>query len=148
MRVKAFAAIEDEFYQRVSRDICCNLATIDEQGRLRSRVVHPLWQGPVCWVLTKRIGPKARHIDRHPFVSLAYVGDSAHPAYAECRAEWIEDPDEKQRIWRRFRSSPLGYNPAPFYRDAGHPHLGVLKLKPWRIQIDDSPGETTIWQPG
>lgn len=147
MRVNEFAAIEAEFQARVARDICCNLATVDEQKRLRSRVVHPLWEGLVCWVLTDRATPKARHIDRHPFVSLAYIGDNTQPAYAECKAEWIEDRVEKRRIWQRFRASPLGYDPALFYDRVNHPNLGLLKLIPWRIQIDNTPGETYIWQP-
>ena len=146
MRVKVFSEIEAEFRRRVARDICCNFATIDAQGRPRSRVVHPLWEGQICWVLTDRSSPKTRHIDCHPFVSLAYIGDIAKTAYAECRAEWVEDTAEKQRVWDQFKRSRVGYDPSLFYGQVSHPNLGLLKLTPWRIQLDDSPGETYIWE--
>ncbi|MBL8154570.1 MAG: pyridoxamine 5'-phosphate oxidase family protein [Anaerolineae bacterium] len=146
MRVESFAEIEADFHSRVARDLCCNLATIDSRGRPRSRVVHPLWEGPKCWVLTDRSTPKAGHIVQHPFVSLAYIGDSTKPAYAECRAEWVEDFAEKQRVWDAFVRSPVGYDPALFYERVSHPDLGLLKLTPWRIQIDDTDGETLIWE--
>lgn len=146
MRVQSFVEIEAEFRSRVARDICCNLATTDAQGRPRSRVVHPLWEGQICWVLTDRSTPKAKHLARNPFVSLAYIGDSTKTAYADCHAEWIESIVEKQRIWDEFKRSPVGYDPALFYERVSHPNLGLLKLTPWRIQIDDTPGETYIWE--
>lgn len=147
MRVNTFAEIEVEFFRRAARDLCCNLATIDAHGRPRSRVVHPLWEGTTCWLLTDRRSPKARHIAAHPFVSLAYTGDSTKPAYAECRAEWVDDMAEKRRVWEWFGRSPSGYDPALFYGHAAHPDLGLLKLTPWRIQLDNTPGETIIWEP-
>jgi general stress protein 26 len=110
-------------------------------------VVQPLWEGLTCWLLTDRTTPKARHIEQHPYVSLAYVGDTSKPLYVECRAEWIEDVTEKQRVWALFKDTPkFGYDPTPFYERADHPHFGLLKLIPWRIQIDSSPGEIYIWE--
>ena len=34
---------------------------------------------------------KSRHLAGNPFVSLAYIADVAKPAYADCRAEWVND---------------------------------------------------------
>jgi general stress protein 26 len=147
VKVKTFSEIEAEFRARVARDICCNLATIDAQQRPRSRVVQPLWEGLMCWLLTDRTTPKAQHIEQHRYVSLAYVGDTSKPLYVECRAEWIEDAAEKRRVWVLFKdTAKFGYDPTPFYKRADHPHLGLLKLTPWRIQIDNSPGEIYIWE--
>lgn len=146
MRVAAFSEIENEFRARVARDLCCNLATIDQHGRPRSRTVHPLWEGLICWLLTDRSTPKAAHITQHPFVSLAYGGDVDAPAYAECRAEWVDEAAEKARVWRLFQQSPLGYDPAIFYGEVTHAATGLLKLIPWRIQIDSTSGETIIWE--
>lgn len=145
MRVKSFAEIKAEFYSRVARDLCCNLATIDAQGRPRSRAVHPLWEALTAWVLTSGSSPKVSHIDHRPFASLAYIGDVTKTAFAECQVEKVEDLAEKQRIWELFKQSPLGYDPSGFYVSATHPDLVVLKLVPWRIQIDDTPGETYVW---
>lgn len=147
MRVQQFKEIREEFIRRVARDLCCNLATVDKFNRVRSRAVHPLWEGHTAWLLTDRRTPKLRHIEHNPCVSLAYIGDNTSTAYAECNAEIIQDPDERQRVWELFQRDPLGYDPAPFYGQPEHPDLVVLKLEPWRIQIDDSPGETIIWEP-
>lgn len=58
-----------------------------------------------------RVGPKARDIDRNPFVSLAYVSEPLKPAYAECTASWVDDRDERIEIWKRIAAipEPLGY---------------------------------------
>jgi len=148
MKVASFSEIAVEFQIRVERDLCCNFATLDRQNRLRSRVVHPLWEGMVCWVLTDRRTPKAVHIAHCPFVSLAYIRDNNKPAYAECTAEWVEDIKDKQRTWDLFNRSSLGYDPALFYKSVNEPYLALLKLTPWRIQIDNTPGQTYIWERG
>ena len=40
--VAQFADIETEFIARVHRVVWCNMATVDAQGRPRSRIVHPI----------------------------------------------------------------------------------------------------------
>lgn len=144
LRVELFSEIATEFEGRVARDRCCNMATVDSQGRVRSRVVHPLWEGNTAYVLTLPSSPKVAHISAHTLVSLAYIGDEERPAYAECRAEWIDDATEVRRVWERFRESPLGYDPGPFYAES---EVGVIRLTAWRIQVDDADGDSVIWEP-
>ena len=45
MRVSAFAMIESEFIERAHRMVWCNMATVDPDGRPRTRIVHPVWEG-------------------------------------------------------------------------------------------------------
>ena len=75
MKIGAFADIADEFLQRVNKMVWCNVATIERKGRPRLRILHPLWEGEVGWITTRRGSPKERHLEAHPFVSLAYIAD-------------------------------------------------------------------------
>jgi general stress protein 26 len=149
MEVADFAEIEAEFSDRVQRMVWCNLATVDAANRPRSRIVHPLWEGPVCWLATRRHSFKARHLDHNPYVSLAYVADVAKPIYADCRAAWVEDLAEKQRVWDLIKATPppLGYDPAPIYERPDHPNFGLLKLQPWRLELYNFPAAGLVWRP-
>ena len=58
--------------------------------------------------------------------------------YAECRAEWRDEPAEKRRIWELYKSvpPPLGYDPQAFWKGGFEdPEYGLLKLTPWRIEL-------------
>ncbi len=100
MRVETFAEIEPGFIERAHRTVWCDMATVGPDGRPRTRIVHPVWEGGTAHVTSLRIGPKANDIDRNPYVSLAYVGDPMKPAYAECIASWVDDRAERIAIWR------------------------------------------------
>jgi general stress protein 26 len=147
--IASFEEIRDEFLERVNRHVYCNLATVDSQGRPRSRVIHVIWDEATGWITTNPTYPKARHLAANPYVSLGYVADIAAPVYAECRAEWERDPGEKRRAWEYIRETPppLGFDPAPIYGAPDDPRFGLLRLKPWRIQICDAPAYHRIWEP-
>jgi general stress protein 26 len=76
VRVAALADSEAEYGNQAARDRCCNLATVDARGRVRSRIVHRLWEGWTVWVLTTSEAAKVKHVRPRPFTSLVYVGDS------------------------------------------------------------------------
>lgn len=141
MEVKNFAEIEAEFIERVHSIVWCNVATIDSQNRPRSRVLHPIWEGARGWIATTRNSYKSKHISDNPYISLAYIGDISKPVYADCRAEWVDDPAEKQRIWDLFKDAPppLGYDPGMIWEAADSPDFGLLKLTPWRIGLVNFP---------
>jgi hypothetical protein len=150
MKITTFVEIADEFSERVQKMVWCNVATIDGQGRPRSRILHPLWQGPIGWITTRRGSPKERHLAEHPFVSLAYIADVVRPVYVDCSATWIEDLTTKQEIWRLLQATPppLGFDPAPIYGSVDSPQFGLLKLIPWRIEVTSVatvPAERNIW---
>jgi hypothetical protein len=140
MDVSKFAEIEEEFAARVSHIVWCTAVTVDRKGRPRSRILHPIWEGPVGWIATGRDSFKARHLESNPYVSLTYWTPEHKQIYAECKAEWDDSPDQKRRIWELYKSTPppLGYDPAiiPDWKDGPEsPSFGVLKLSPWRIEL-------------
>jgi hypothetical protein len=152
LEIKEFCEIEAEFTRRVHKMVWCSLATIDSRQRPRSRIMHPIWEGSTGWIGTHRQSFKSRHLARNPHVSLAYVADITHPVYADCIAEWADDPDQKHHVWDLFRSSPppLGYDPAPIFVRPDHENFGVLKRTPWRIELvtfpEESLGSSHVWR--
>lgn len=135
----SFAEMEAEFIERVHTIVWCNCATIDTQQRPRSRVLHPIWEGSTGWVATTRDSPKAKHLENNAFISLAYVQDPFKPVYAECRAEWVDEMEAKQRFWHLCKSTPepLGYDPGMIWEGVESPAYGLLRLIPWRIELYD-----------
>jgi hypothetical protein len=74
--------------------------------------------------------------------------DPLKPTYADCQAEWVDDPQEKQRLWDLFSQTPapLGYDLTPFFGSVSNPGYGLLQLRPWRIELADLFGQTRVWK--
>jgi general stress protein 26 len=149
LEVSAFAEIEAEFIARVHSVIWCNMATVDRAGRPRSRIVHPVWEGPVAWSTSRRNSHKSRHLEQTPYVSLAYVADVAKPVYVDCRADWVDDLAEKTRVWEFIKSmpEPVGFDPGMMFSDGiEDANSGFLKFTPWRVQLVTGPRESLVWR--
>jgi|SRR5438132_3620491 len=152
MRVASFAEIEPEFTKRVQEIVWCNVATANRGRRLRSRILHPLWEGSTGWILSSRQSLKAKHLEKNPYVSLSYANPNLEQVYADCRAEWEDRADVKSRIWDLFKATPepVGYDPIAFWPGGkADPTFGVLRLAPWRIEVvslaDLMKGGGKIW---
>jgi len=143
-----FSEIRDEFIQRAHAAVWCSVATINRAGRPRSRVLHPIWEGQTGWIATMRHSLKAKHLAHNPYVSLAYLKDPLNPVYADCKADWADNMDDKRRIWELFRSTPepLGWDPANAFGTLDNPEYGLLKLIPWRVELYTLNGDTRIWR--
>src|SRR5207249_499636 len=104
----------------------------------------PIWEGPTGWIATHRHSYKAQHLTRNPYVSLAYITSIHQPVYADCLAQWVDDLEQKQRIWQLFKTTPppLGFDPAQDFVRPDHENFGVLKLTPWRIALVNFPAES------
>ena len=148
MEVARFEDIQAEFIARVSQVVYGTLATIDRQNRPRSRVMHPIWEQHIGWVISWPASHKAKHLEHNPAVSLAYFADKAKPVYVDATAEWIDSAEEKQRIWDLHATTPppLGFDPQPHYGTIDHPFYGLLRLTPWRIELGNLGGEPLIWR--
>ena len=111
MRVATFEEIAPEFIARAHGMVWCDMATVGPDGRPRTRILHPVWDGDTAWATSLRVGPKADDVDRNPYVSLAYISDPHKPAYAECVASWEDDRERRIEIWKWIASlpEPLGY---------------------------------------
>ena len=154
MQVKSFSDIEDEFMRRVAKTVWCTVATVDTKGRTRSRILHPIWEGPVGWIATGRDSLKAKHIAKNPHVSLSYWDPDHEQVLVDCKAEWVDDAGEKARLWDLFKATPppLGYDLAAFFQSVDNPGYGLMKLTPWRVELwslaDLASGkEPMIWMP-
>jgi general stress protein 26 len=152
MATQTLATIVDDFIAGVHSEVWCNFATLDTQNRIRSRVLHPIWEktpdGVVGWIATGRTSLKAKHLEHNPHASLCYMKNPLKPIYIECRTEWIDDTNQKKRIWDLFVSTPqpLGYDLAPFFGSVDNPGYGLLQLTPWRIELGDLFGEARVWK--
>lgn len=154
MRVPHFSDIETEFLNRVQTMVWANAATVDTCGRPRSRILHPIWEGSTGWIATGRETLKARHLEKNPYLSLAYIAAVMNPVYVDCRAGWEDDPDERRRVWAFMKSQPepYGFDPAHDFATPDNPAFGLLKLTPWRIDLVTFPAPsfeegTRVWQP-
>src|SRR5687767_14245645 len=148
MEVSKFEELQPEFMKRVSSAIYCSVATIDRMNRPRSRMMHPVWDGQIGWVISWPQSHKAKHLQGNPYVSLAYINDRDKPVYVDCQAEWIDEAREKERIWELHKNTPppLGFDPEPHYGTINHPYYGLLKFTPWRIELGNLNGEPIIWR--
>src|SRR5689334_10317308 len=99
VKVTDLAEIEQEFLRRANKTVWCCVATVDAKGRPRSRIMHPIWEGFTGWAMTRRATPKSKHLDKTPYVSVAYIADVAKAVYIDCKAEWVNDLAERQRVW-------------------------------------------------
>jgi len=148
MDVARFEEIQAEFLARVSQAVYCTMATIDRQNRPRSRVMHPIWEGPIGWVISWPASHKAKHLAYNPAVSLTYIPEKDKPVYVDGIAEWIDTTEEKLRIWNLHATTPppVGFDPQPHYGTIDHPYYGVLRITPWRIELGNLYGEPLIWR--
>lgn len=147
------------FVEIAHRIVWAPTATVDPEGRPRTRVLHPVWEWDGAaltgWILTSPLSPKARDLAACPEVSLTYWDASHDVATADCAAEWDDTPEQKEEGWRRMADAPppVGYDPAiiPGWDDPASPGFGVLRLHPHRLRVMPGSvllagqGETLTW---
>jgi len=148
IEVATFEELQTEFMRRVAQAVYCSMATIDLKSRPRSRIMHPIWDGPVGWAISWPQSEKAKHLQANPSASLAYIHDRGKPVYVDCTAEWVSADSEKWRIWELYKSTtpPLGFDPELHYGDIHHKYYGLLKFTPWRIELGSLDGEAIVWR--
>ena len=149
------ASIAPAFVTMAHRIVWASVATVDGEGRPRSRVLHPYW----TWdgdTLTGVIatGPtptKRANLARSPYVSVNYWSPDHDTCVAECAAEWILDDDGRREVWQTFvdAPAPVGYDPAivPAWKDGPvSDAFAGLRLDPWRLRV--FPGTALLGQGG
>jgi general stress protein 26 len=147
--VSRFEEIEAEFMRRIQQAVYCSMVTVDRKNRPRSRMMHPIWDGPLGWVITWPKSHKAVHLAHNPAVSLTYSQDPYKPVYIDCTAAWVEEDAEKWRVWELHKQipPPLGFDPQPHYGSIEGAYFGLLHFIPWRIELGDLNGTPRIWRP-
>ena len=130
------------------RIVWCSAATVGDDGRPRSRILHPIWvwdgrRRSTGWIATSPTPLKRRHLAAHPFVSLTYWAPDHDTCTAECGAELIYDDEVRTEVWDRFvhAPEPVGYDPAiiPAWTSPTADTFVAMRLSPWRLRVQ--PGE-------
>jgi hypothetical protein len=118
------------------------VTTVDAGGRPRARVLHPVWERvgerPVGWILSRPTPVKTRHLAGNPHVSCSYLGVAHDVAYFDCTAGWVDDRDERRRVWSWVAAlpPPVGYDPATIFPEGpGSTGMRLLRLVPYRVQV-------------
>lgn len=154
--------VAPEFVRMAHQIVWCSAATVDEKGRPRSRVLHPVWQWEQGllqgWIATAPTRTKRRHIEAHPYLSLNYWNRSQDTCVAECHVEWGLDDAIREEVWQRFKEAPepVGYDPAiiPGWDGPLQDSFAALLLKPWRLRVFpgslllEGRGRALTWQEG
>jgi hypothetical protein len=140
-----FSELEEDFLRITAETVFCTTTTVDEEGRPRSRMLHPIFvvcDGlPVGWALTGRTHLKTRHLAANPHVSCSYWTPSHDTVFIDCVASWAEDERENEQVWELFLNTPepLGWGPdglAGYGPDKWrNPIFTPLRLEPWRVQV-------------
>ncbi len=137
------AATAPAFVETAHRIVWCTVATVDPDGRPRTRVLHPIWEWDgealTGWIATSPTSPKRRDLDATPHVSLTYWDATHDVATADCRIEWIAYPAGKEALWRRFADgpAPVGYDPSiiPGWASPEAEDFGGIVLRPERLRV-------------
>ena len=148
------AEVAPAFLEMAHRIVWCSAATVDVQGRPRSRILHPLWQWDgrqlVGWVATSPTPIKRAHLETHPYMSMNYWSPSHDTCVADCRAQLALDDDTRTIVWNLFVHAPppVGYDPAivPAWKSPTSEAFAVLRLEPWRLRV--FPGSVLLGQGG
>lgn len=138
------ARVAPAFVEMAHRIVWATVATVDPEGRPRTRILHPIWEWDgaslVGWIATDPTSQKAAHLAGNPSVSITYWAPDHDTATADCGSSWITDDDGRAEVWRRFAEGPepVGYDPAIIPIWAGgptSPRFAGLRLEPWRVRV-------------
>jgi hypothetical protein len=142
-----FDALVSEFHRRVAKTIWCTLATVDTRGRARTRVVHPVWDGPAGWLGARAGTPKLAHIAAHPDVSLLYWDPDHEQVTIDARATVEPSPVARSDAWAALQAPapPYGFDPAPIW--PGGPDgddFVAIRLVARRVELFGAP--PVVWK--
>ena len=151
MSVADFAAVAEEFHRRVSKTVWCTLATVDPRGRARTRIVHPVWDGPSGWVGSRAGTPKLGHLAAHADVSLlSWVPPDHEQVTIDARATVETAPEARRAAWNALQAPtpPYGFDPAPIW--PGGPEgddFVAIRLVAHRIELFGAHADgATVWK--
>ncbi len=148
------------FVEMAHRIVWASTASVDKQGRPRSRILHPIWEWDgdrlTGWIGTEPTVTKREHLEASAYLSLNYWSPDHDTCVAECRASWSFDDDTCCRVWDLFLKTPepLGFDPSliPAWDSPTSEAFAVLKLNPWRLRVFPGTvllrqgGEVLVWQ--
>ncbi|MGH1490103.1 MAG: pyridoxamine 5'-phosphate oxidase family protein [Acidimicrobiales bacterium] len=131
------------FVEMAHRIVWATVATVDESGRPRTRVLHPIWewdgQTLTGWIATSPLSPKANHLANENRVSLTYWQTNHDTCTADCDAFWETGDAERQAGWDRFANAPepIGFDPSivAAWTEPSAEAFGILRVEPTRLRV-------------
>jgi hypothetical protein len=124
--------------------VWASVATVDAEGRPRTRILHPLWlwdgSALTGWVATVPTRLKHEHLAAHPEISISYWTTTHDTCSAECVTQWYLDDETCTAVWDMLLNGPepVGYDPAivPQWREGPtSAAFAVLRLTPYRLRV-------------
>ena len=124
--------------------VWASVATVDADGRPRSRILHPIWEWDGTdlfgWIATVPSPVKRAHLAVHPYVSISYWTTNHDTCAADCLVEWYTDDDTCAQVWDRFANgpAPVGYDPSIIPQWSEGPtseQFAALRLAPYRLRV-------------
>ncbi|WP_458317355.1 pyridoxamine 5'-phosphate oxidase family protein [Mycolicibacterium brisbanense] len=135
--------IAPAFVEMAHSIVWASAATVDADGRPRSRILHPIWDWDGTdlfgWIATGPTPVKKADLAAHPYLSVSYWTASHDTCSADCLVEWYLDDDTRRQVWDRFATAPapVGYDPAiiPGWDGPTSPGFAALRLSPYRLRV-------------
>ena len=136
--------IAPAFVEMAHSIVWATVATVDLDGRPRTRILHPIWQWDgstlTGWIATMPTKLKHEHLAAHPEVSISYWTTNHDTCSVECLAQWYLDDDTCTTVWEMFKNArpPIGYDPAIIPQWQGGPtsqDFAALRLTPRRLRV-------------
>lgn len=142
------------FVKMAHQIVWASVATVDGNGRPRSRILHPIWQWEgdqlIGWIATGPTAVKRAHLQNSPYVSISYWAPTHDTCVAECHASWAFDHETRKMVWNLFLNGPkpVGYDPTivPAWTSPAVDAFVALRLEPWRLRV--FPGTVLLGQGG
>jgi len=142
--VTSLDQIAPAFVDMAHSIVWASAATVDANGRPRSRVLHPIWEWDgtdlLGWIATVPSPVKKAHLAVHPQISLNYWAPTHDTCSAECLVEWYLDDETCSAVWDKFANgpAPVGYDPRIIPQWADGPtsdEFAALRLTPYRLRV-------------
>ncbi|MDY6998306.1 MAG: pyridoxamine 5'-phosphate oxidase family protein [Actinomycetota bacterium] len=136
--------IAPAFVEMAHSIVWASVATVDADGRPRTRILHPIWEWDGTdlfgWVATVPTPLKRDHLAVHPYVSASYWSATQDTCAADCLVEWYTDDETCAAVWEKFATGPepVGYDPAIIPQWKAGPtaeSFAVLRLAPYRLRV-------------
>jgi hypothetical protein len=142
--MNTLAEVAPAFVEMAHSIVWASAATVDAQGRPRSRILHPLWLWDgsrlTGWIASGPSPSKVAHLKASPYISLNYWTPAQDTCVADCRVTWAFDDETRTTVWDLFLNAPppVGYDPANVEVWAGGPtsaNFAALHLEPWGLRV-------------
>jgi hypothetical protein len=142
--VTTLEEIAPAFIEMAHSIVWASAATVDANGRPRTRILHPIWEWDGTdlfgWIATVPTPLKRAHLAAHPEMSVSYWTTNHDTCSADSLVEWYLDDDTCTAVWNRFANGPdpVGYDPRiiPQWADGPtSPDFAALRLSPYRLRV-------------